>query len=356
MTRSTRTLALLAVAAAAAACTDTPVHPGAVPAASTDTVSTPAGAPAYAGPEMDYQSSPVRLQPSGALMMAIERLDPATGRGDLYLSGSTDGGATWTVPRLAVGSVLNERHPALVQLADGGLALFYLADEGGGSFRIHRATSPDGDAWTQHGAIDLGWRRPGEINPSVIVEPDGSLTMTYHRRGGAAYVARSLDGGATWDTRRTAVTRSAASLPRIARRAGDGLYLVTYQMSGAGGAIELFAETSADPYDWKARGVRISPNTNDHDSHPIVLEDGSFFLTYAQSVGGTQYNVVYRRSTDGLSWGPAVQLTHDTDQADVQPHALLHGTPGRVVLAWSRHKAGSPNDYDIWVDPELVVR
>jgi hypothetical protein len=356
MSHTIRALGLLG-AAAAVACSDAPTSTRPAAAArDLGALAVPAGAPVASGPEMDYQSSLLRVQPAGTLMMAIERLDPATRSGDLYLATSADGGATWTAPRLVVGTAMNERHPALVQLASGGFALFYLADGGGGAYRIHRATSPDGGTWTRHGAVNLGWRTAGEINPAVIVEGGGALTMTYHRSGGPAYIARSADGGATWDTRRTAVTRSAAMLPRVAKRASDGRYLVTYQVSGAGGAIQLFAETSADPYAWSAPAVQVSPNTNDHDAQPIVLEDGSFFLPYAQSVAGTQYDLVYRRSPDGAAWGPAVQLTDDPDLADVQPHPVLHGTPGRVVMAWSRQKTAGGNDYDIWVNPDLAVQ
>lgn len=356
MTRATRAILLLGVASAAA-CADapTPVQPVAA-VRSVGALAVPAGAPVASGPEMDYQSSLVRVQPAGTLMMAIERLDPATRSGDLYLATSADGGATWTVPRPVVGTAMNERHPALVQLAGGGFALFYLVDEGGGSYRIHRATSPDGGAWTRHGAMNLGWRRAGEINPAVIVEPDGTLTMTYHRIGGPSYLARSSNGGATWDTRTTAITRGAASLPRVAKRASDGRYLVTYQVSGAGGAVRIFAETSAGPYAWNGAAVQVSPNTNDHDAQPIVLEDGTFFVAYAQSVAGTQYDLVYRRSPDGVSWGPAVQFTDDPDLADVQPHPVLHGTPGHVVMAWTRQKAAGADDHDIWVNPDLAVQ
>ncbi|HEX8272271.1 MAG TPA: exo-alpha-sialidase [Longimicrobiaceae bacterium] len=356
MTRTTLALGVLCVAASAA-CSDarTPVHPAGA-ARDVAALAVPAGAPVASGPEMDYQSSLLRVQPAGTLMMAIERLNPATLSGDLYLATSADGGATWTAPRLVVGTAMNERHPALVQLASGGFALFYLADQGGGAYRIHRATSPDGVAWTRHGAVNLGWRTAGEINPAVIVESGGALTMTYHRSGGPAYIARSTDGGATWDTRRTGITKTAAMLPRVAKRQTDGRYLVTYQVSGAGGAIQLFAETSADPYAWNGTAVQVSPNSNDHDAQPIVLEDGTFFLAYAQSVAGTQYNLVYRRSPDGAAWGPAVQLTDDPDLADIQPHPVLHGTPGHVVMAWTRQKTAGTNDYDIWVNPDLAVQ
>ncbi|MFN2115891.1 MAG: sialidase family protein, partial [Anaerolineae bacterium] len=122
-----------------------------------------------------YQPSIARLRASGGLALVFERLDGLSFAGDLYWTSSSDGGATWEVPRAAVATDASERHPALVQLAGGTLALFYLVDEtGDGGYRLHRATSADGAEWTDAGAIYLGWPTPGEVNPDVIAEPDGT--------------------------------------------------------------------------------------------------------------------------------------------------------------------------------------
>jgi len=309
----------------------------------------------YAGPETDYQPSLIRTR-AGTLMMVIERLN-SSNSGDLLISNSADEGATWSVPRAIVAATNSERHPALVELATGGFALFYLYNEGNrGGYRIHCSTSPDGTTWTARGRIGLGWRTGGEINPSVIVEPDGSLTMTYHRLNGAAYIARSTDDGATWDTRKTAITTTAASLPRIAKRASDGVYLVTYQSAGPDGKMDLFAETSTDPYSWTAAAVPIAQADDNHDSAPIVMPNGSFFLPYAAAEGSGNYNLVYRTSADGRSWSVATALTTDPDLADVEPHAIPGSAAGQVILAWGRQVVAGTNNYDIWVQRDLIVQ
>ena len=340
-------------ALALAACTADALS---VPASGAQRVISSGGTGAvYAGPENDYQPSLIRTR-AGALMMVIERLN-SSNSGDLLITSSADEGATWSVPRAIVAATNSERHPALVELPTGGFALFYLYNEGNkGGYRIHRSTSPDGTTWTARGRIGLGWNTGGEINPAVIVEPDGSLTMTYHRLSGAAYIARSTDGGATWDTRKTAITTTAASLPRIAKRASDGVYLVTYQSNGGDGKMDLFAETSTDPYNWTAPATPIAQADDNHDSAPIVMPSGSFFLPYIVAQGTGNYNVVYRTSTDGRSWSASTALTTDADLADVEPHAILGTTAGQVILAWGRQAVAGTNNYDIWVQRDLTVQ
>ena len=341
-----------------AACADDPVRldPSAAQAPFAAAQSA-AGAPIYGGTENDYQPSLIRLA-DGRLMIALERLAPRTNSGDLYVSTSSDGGVTWTTPRLAVGGKLNERHPSLVQHASGAFSLFFLQVDAKGAYQIHRATSPDGVAWTRQGAVNLGWSTAGDMNPSVIVEGDGSLTMTYQRSTGGTYVsylARSTDGGATWDALRTSVSDGTQGmLPRVARRATDGRYMVTFQANGTGGQLAIFAKTSANPYDWSGPRTAVSQGENSHDPQPIALEDGRFLVTYIAVASDAAFNVYYR-TTDGVAWSTPVKVTTDVDQYDVQPHPILHGTPGHVILSWGRQRSAG-SDYDIWVNPDLALQ
>jgi hypothetical protein len=349
--------AILLAAGALTACGDDPVR--ALPAETGADLlpATAAGAPIYAGPETDYQPSLIRTR-DGRLMIALERLGGRTNSGDLLVSTSADGGATWSVPSMAVGTRLNERHPSLVQHASGAFSLFYLQVDAKGAYRIHRATSADGTSWTRHGAVNLGWSTAGDMNPSVIIEADGSLTMTYQRLTSGAYVghiARSLDGGTTWDALRTTVSDGgSAMLPRVAKRESDGLYMVSFQATGPGGQMAIYARTSANPYSWSVPRVAVSEGQNAHDSQPIVLHDGRFMVTYAAVATDAGYNLYYR-TTDVATWGAPVKLTTDLTEYDVQPHPILHATPGHVVLSWGRQRPAS-NDYDIWVNPDLAVQ
>lgn len=310
--------------------------------------------PIFNGVELDYMPDLIRVEPGRKILIAFERVNPSTFAGDLYVSSSSDEGVTWTKPSVAIATARNERHPALVQLGPSSFALFYLVDTSGfGNYRIYRATSSDGLRWTERGAIDLGWLSTGEINPDVIVEADGSLTMAYQRLSDAVYVARSSDGGATWDKRRTRVSAGLAALPRIAKRASDGKYLVTYQTGSR--TAQIWSKASRNVYQWPSTRSSVSTNGNSHDATPIVLEGGSFLATYAH-VTGTVFNVEYRTSFDGQSWSPPTSVTTDSSLYNVQPHPMRHGTPGRVVLAWSRQESALPfQDHDVWFERDLRI-
>lgn len=310
--------------------------------------------PIYNGPELDYQPSIIRLDPSGDLMLVYERIDVASFFGDLYVCFSNDNGQTWTTPQPIIDTPLNERHPALIQLGADSYAVFYLVDEtGSGAYRIHRATSSDGLSWTSHGAVDLGWSSSGEINPDVLVEADGSLIMSYQRLSNPVYIARSLDSGASWDRLKTQVSGSTAALPRIAKRESDGVYLVTYQTGSS--SVDIWSKTTTDPYVWPSTATPFSTAINSHDSQPIVLEGGTFLVTYAQQVASV-FDLHYRTSYDGETWSDEVRVTNDVNHYDTQPHPLLQGTPGRVILAWSHQESSTPYvDHDVWVDDNLLI-
>jgi uncharacterized repeat protein (TIGR01451 family) len=312
--------------------------------------------PIYDGGELDYQPSIILVQPEGRLMVVFERLRLADYFGDLYVTFSDDGGLTWSTPGLVLDSPLNERHPSLLQLDENSFVLFYLVDEtGGGSYRIHRATSPDGVTWTSRGAIELGWETPGEINPNAIKDADGTLTMTYHRLPypGYSHIAQSHDGGVTWDTLKTPVSDGDANLPRLAKRESDGLYMVSYQVGGSD--LDLFAKLSYDPYDWSGPQNPVSTDVNTHDSQPIVLEDGTFLVTYAKTPVN-YFDLFYRLTYDGITWSDEAQITYDYLHYDTQPHPLRHGIPGHVILTWSHQDSVSPyQDHDVWIDIDLLV-
>jgi len=310
--------------------------------------------PIFTGPQLDYQPAIIRVEPSGRLLVVFERLS-ATFSGDLYVTFSDDAGQTWSQPQAIVSSTRNERHPALVQLASGVFVLLYLKDESGsGSYRIYRATSADGTTWTEQGALDLGWSTPGEINPAAIREADGTLTMTY-QRSGSSYIARSSDGGATWDVRKTMVS-AGGLLPRIAKRNSDGRYLVTYQVNPGSNQLELFAKTTSDPYDWSAQASPVSLGSNSHDSQPIVLENGTFLVAYARQAGTAAFDIYLRSSQDGHVWSDEVRVTEDPTRYDLQPHPLLTGTPGKIMLLWSHQVSNAPyQDHDVWIDTNLVL-
>jgi hypothetical protein len=305
------------------------------------------------GDEIDYQPAIIRAF-DGARIVVFERLDASTFYGDLWITRSTDGGDTWSEPAAIIATGANERHPALVETAPSQFTLFYLEGQSASSsFRIFRATSSDGVAFTEQGQIDLGWATGGEINPHVIRHADGTLTMSYQRLGSGAgvYVAESSDDGVTWDTQPTQIAAS-AQLPRITFRESDGLYLATYQTGSS--AVHLHVKTTTDVRDWSAAARDFAVSGNNHDSLPIVMPDDAFVVFYIRAAG-SQFDVAFRRSLDGVDWADPVAVTDTPDADDVEPHPLVGNAAASVELYWGRDEPAGSLTYDIVREASVVV-
>ena len=298
----------------------------------------------------DYQPSVIRTH-DGARLIVFERLDGSLS-GNLWITRSDDGGDSWSAPSAIVSSSANERHPALLELAPSNFVLFYLKGTGAtSSFRILRATSSDGVTFTEQAALDLGWASGGEINPHVIRHPDGSLTMSYQRLGSGSYLARSSDGGASWDTLRTAIAPG-SQLPRIAFRDSDGLYLASYHVGS--NPLSMHVKTTTNPYDWSGAAQDFAVAGNNHDSLPVVMPDDAFALFWIVADGGA-FDLRVRRSLDGIAWEPARVITATPGEDDVQPHPLVGDSAVSVELYWGRAAPVGANNFRIVRDGAVAV-
>ncbi len=312
-----------------------------------------AAMPVTAGPELDYQATVILSADDGARIVVFERLDGSLS-GDLWLTRSTDEGASWSEPAPVVASSANERHPALLQLGPSSFVLFYLRGTGAASsYRLWRATSADGIAFSAGAPLDLGWPTGGEINPHVIRHADGTLTVSYQRLGSEAgsYVAQSADGGATWDMLRTAIA-PASQLPRIAFRESDGRYLASYQTGSS--ALQMHVKTTTDVRDWSAPAQTFAATGNNHDSLPVVMPDGAFVLFWIRQAGAG-FDIALRRSLDGIDWEPAVAVTSTPDEDDVEPHPLVGDSLTSVELYWGRDVPAGALRHDIVREASVVV-
>lgn len=304
------------------------------------------------GPALDYQPAVIRSSDDGARLVVFERLDPATFNGDLLLTRSNDDGQTWTTPAPIIATQANERHPALLQLGPSNYALFYLkGNSASSSYRLWRATSSDGIAFTEQAQLDLGWSSGGEVNPHVIRHADGTLTMSYQRLPNGSYVAQSSDGGVTWDTLKTQIA-SSSQLPRIARRDSDGLYLASYQVGSS--ALAMYVKTTYDVRDWSAPPQDFAISGNNHDSLPVVMPDGAFALFWIRA-NGSQFDLAVRRSPDGAQWSDPIAITDTPDADDVEPHPLVGTSATSVELYWGRDDPAGSLTYDIVRDADVSI-
>jgi len=286
-----------------------------------------------AGIGIDYMPSVQRDQQDGSLVMVFERLDPGTFFGDLYATRSADDGETWSNPQLIIGSSANERHPSLVQMADGQWRLYYLQGSGSTtSYRIAQATSTDGSVFLQTGALDLGWASGGEVNPHVVQQAD-RLTMVYQRLSGGIYLAQSTDSGISWDTQRRLIS-SDGLLPRVAYRTQDSRLFVSYQTNPGSNQLRLHLKQSTDPGDWTSPAIMLASDGDNHDSLPWLTEEGGLVVFFSRA-RGSQYDLASRFAPDGLNFESIRWQSQSADRSDVQAHPVsVTGERDWVQLYW----------------------
>ncbi len=201
----------------------------------------------------------------------------SAGKSGLY-SASSDDGVVWSVsgaPAIPAsdarfGSVLS--HPALLR-RDGVLHLFYSRTDvaGGISQRAigHATSADDGQSWTPAPAVltpasPPAWDSLAVSAPSVLEAPDGALLMFYTGAPlaisprPAIGVARSEDGGATWQRLLTAPVVAPAPIgqdlsceePAVAWDASRRLYRMWYTYRAIGEPAALRYAVSPDGQHW----------------------------------------------------------------------------------------------------------
>ena len=294
------------------------------------------------GPENDYESWLARLR-DHRLMLIFCR-NPDWESGDLYVTFSHDSGRTWDSAVAIIEDTLNQSTVSFVQMPDDTLRLWYASNEID-DYQIYTAFSTDGTVWYKQGPVDLGWQPwDRHYDPSVILEDDGSLTMSYRGPDGG-YIAHCPAGG-TWDTMKTCVA-PLAYRPRIMKHS-NGTYLYAYhRRTGGPYDYDVFVRTSTDRLNW-SDSVRLTFNLNSHDPFPNETSDSAYLVYYAKAEYSV-YNLYRRRSFDAINWEPEEQITVASNN-NTQPHFFCESND--IYLAWA-YAVNYPYDHDVYFERSL---
>lgn len=291
------------------------------------------------GPENDYESWIARLQDNRLMLVFCRNPDWASG--DLYVTFSSDSGSTWDSAHAIIEDTLNQSTLSFVQMPDDTIWLWYASNEIN-DYQIYAAFSMDGISWTKQGPVDLGWQPwQRHYDPTVILEPDSSLTMSYRGPDGG-YISH-CPYGSSWDTMKTRVVPGGYR-PRIMKHS-DGTYLYAYHRNTGGQYdYDVFIRTSMDRVNW-SDSVRLTFNTNSHDPFPNETTDGAYHVFYAK-YETPAYNLHCRRSYDAVNWEPEVHFTADNSN-NTQPHFFCESD--EMYLAWA-HAVVYPTDHDVYFE------
>ncbi|MGB7054864.1 MAG: T9SS type A sorting domain-containing protein [bacterium] len=289
------------------------------------------------GPENDYESWIIRT--SDNRLRVIFCRNPDWQSGDLYVTFSTDNGVSWDATAAIIESPGDQATLSFLQLPGDTFRLWYASNEGN-TYGIYTAHSFDGTNWNRDGPVDLGWGPyDNHYDPTVIIEPDSSLTMSYRGPAGAYVAHKPYDD--KWDTLRTLVG-SSGFRPRIMKHS-DGTYLYSYHRNTPSG-YEVFVRTSNDRVDW-APELRLTFHGNSHDPFPNETTDGAYLVYYATHIPPA-YNLYRCRSYDAVNWEAEEQLTFDPTN-NTQPHFFVEAN--QIFLVWA-HAILFPDDHDVYFE------
>ncbi|UCD04976.1 MAG: T9SS type A sorting domain-containing protein [candidate division WOR-3 bacterium] len=289
------------------------------------------------GPANDYESWIIRANDSR--LMVIFCRNPDWQSGDLYVTFSTDNGVSWNAPIAIVEGPGDQATLSFLQLPGDTFRLWYASNENT-TYGIYTAHSVDGTVWQRDGRVNLGWQvYDMYYDPTVILEPDSSLTMSYRGPGGA-YIAHKPYGG-SWDTSITLVGPTGYR-PRVMKHS-DGTYLYSYHRNTTTG-YEVFVRTSTDRVNWTAED-RLTFNGNSHDPFPNETTDSAYMIYYATHLPPA-YNLYRRVSYDAIDWEPEEQITSDLTN-NTQPHFFCEAN--EIYIVWA-HAILFPDDHDVYFE------
>ena len=289
------------------------------------------------GPENDYESWIIRT--NDYRLMVIFCRNPDWQSGDLYVTFSWDEGVTWDTAVAIIETPGDQATLSFLQLPGDTFRLWYASNENG-TYGIFTAHSFDGVNWNRDGPIELGWG-PNDMHydPTVIIEPDSSLTMSYRGPDGA-YIAHKPHGG-NWDTLRTMVNISGYR-PRVMKHT-NGTYLCAYHRNTYPG-YEVFVRTSLDRINWTPE-VRLTFAGNSHDPFPCQTLYEYYLIFYATYIPPA-YNIYRCCSYDAINWSLEEQFTFDTTNNN-QPHCIVEGND--IYIVWA-HAVSFPDDHDVYFE------
>jgi hypothetical protein len=297
--------------------------------------------------------------------------DDRTGRSQIYLARSTDGGATWQSPLTRVtDDSTDATSPRVVALANGASDVVVvtftqfranqtrdvfaaISLDGGASFSNNRRVRLDANDDTHdafHADVAI---IPSGANVKVAVTWEELDTGNLSRR---VLVRRTKDAEAnstTWDTAQTANKGAGspnAGRPRVVFGTGDRVVVVWRERrSGGNGTFDVYSNVWDDAQaSINATDLRIDADSGapGEDDLPVVASIGGEIYVAWEELKADGGDILFARSTNsGTSWSAQVILDDPASEvsSSASPAIAAATVSGanRVFVAWVDDRSGT---------------
>jgi hypothetical protein len=194
-----------------------------------------------------------------------------------YYCRSTDGGWTWSPPRLLKDqwSFLIKNKP--LRLRTGELAIPAYSDREDNS--VLCVYSDASDEWTFYGPVPTPPERPDTIQATLVAWPDGELQMYFRTSTGFIWRSRSFDDGRTWSVATpTELPNPDSGIDAVTLP--DGRLVMVYNPTKKG-RTPLWLRVSEDRGNTWGRHLVLEDEPGEY-SYPAIIpaQDGLLHITY----------------------------------------------------------------------------
>lgn len=260
--------------------------------------------------------------------------DSRDGNEEIFYKRSTDAGATWEADRKLTTKALGySENPSIAVFGNTIHVVWYDSREGNPEIYYKRSTD-GGNTW----GIDtrLTYAAGNSFTPSVAVSGN-IIHVAWHdnRVGGKEeiFYMRSTDGGTTWGTD-TQLTFAAvdAALTSIAV-SGNDVHLTWQDLRW--GNWEIYYKRSIDGGITWGADTRLTNAPSVSERASLAVSGNKIHVVW-QDIRGGNYQVYYKRSTDGgNTWGADTALVESPDLSE-RPFITISGN--NVHVAWQDNR------------------
>ncbi len=265
--------------------------------------------------------------------------DLRDGNREIYYKRSTDGGVSWGADTRLTNNSANSWYPS-VSVSSSVVHVVWQDNRDGNEAIYYKRSTDGGLSWGTDTRLtsNSGY----SLSPSGAVSGSEVHVVWYEGRDGnnEIYYKRSSDGGISWgaDTRLT--NDIADSYGSSVSVSGSVVHVAWQDKRDSN--YEIYHKRSTDAGISWGTDTRLTNNPA-LSRYPSLSASGSIVHIVWEDYRGSDFNIYYKRSTDGgTSWTADIPLTLDLGDS-YHPSLSVSGSVLHAV--WSDNRDGNSNIY-----------
>ena len=265
--------------------------------------------------------------------------DSTPGNDEIHYRKSTDGGTSWTTRRLSWNSGSSE-YPDIAVDSNYHIHVVWHDDTSGNSEIYYKKSTDGGISWmTQALTMNTGH----SMYPSIATDTNNHIHAVWmdSTPGNAEiYYKKSTNGGSTWISRRLTWNSTSSQMPAMVIGSNNHVHVVWYD--DAPGNFEIFYKRSTDGgATWSAR--RLTYNTGSSDQPSIAVDSNNYLHVVWRDYSPGSEEILYKKSTDGGASWTTRRLTYNSGYSTVP--AICADSNNHIHVVWHDY---TPGNYEVF--------